>query len=209
MPDFVQVAPDSTGKKVQCILNGDIETQAVVLVDQTGAVLATIPISALSLPLPTGAATAANQGTANTSLAAIQASVAAATPAGSNLIGKVSLVQAVDSAAYTPSAFSNLGANATLNVKASAGRVFSLSCFNNNAASRYIQLHNTTTTPAGGAAPVHSFLVPTGSQIVIGADFFTNEGIGFGTGIAFAFSTTRNTYTAATAGDQSTFVNYK
>jgi hypothetical protein len=110
---------------------------------------------------------------------------------------------------YSPSAFSNLGANATLNVKSSAGNVYSISCYNANAASRFIQLHNTATTPSSGAAPVYSFLVPAGGQIVIGTDFFTNEGVNFSTGIAFAFSTTMNTYTAGTAGDQSTFIQYK
>lgn len=120
----------------------------------------------------------------------------------------VTLVQS-DGTPYTPSTFKNLGANATLNVKSSAGTVFSLSCANANAASRYIQLHNTTTVPGGGAVPIFSFLVTSGNQIVIGTDFFTNEGVAFATGIAFAFSTTQNTYTAGSAGDQSTWVQYK
>lgn len=158
-------------------------------------------------------------------------------PAGTSLIGKVGIdqttpgttnaVQLVGGAAdgtnnvvvtvqkkiaastYSPTTFSNLGANATLNVKGSTGNVYSVSCINTNAASRYLQLHNTATTPSAAAVPALSFLVPAGGQIVIGADFFTNEGINFSTGIAFAFSTTQNTYTAGTAGEQSTFVNFK
>ncbi len=54
---------------------------------------ATQPISAASLPLPSGASTSALQTTANTSLSAIATSVAAATPAGTNLIGKVGIDQ--------------------------------------------------------------------------------------------------------------------
>lgn len=118
-------------------------------------------------------------------------------------------VKPIASSTYAPSLFQNLGANATLNVKASTGNVFSLTCYNANAASRYIQLHNTATTPAGAAVPIYSFLVPSLSQVVIGSDFFTTMGVNFSTGIAFAFSTTINTYTAGVAGEQSTFIQYK
>lgn len=115
----------------------------------------------------------------------------------------------VASGAACPSLFTNLGANATLNVKASAGNVFSLYCANANGAARWIQLHNTATVPAGAAVPLLTFQVPAGGSIVIGADFFTAAGLHFTTGIAFAFSTTAATYTAATAGDQTTMVTYK
>lgn len=120
-----------------------------------------------------------------------------------------------DIAALTPSGgtsptqFLNVGANATLNVKASAGKVFSLYCNNSNAANRYIQLHNTATVPSTGVTvPIFSFLVPPGSQTVIGTDFFTNAGCAFATGIAFAFSTTRDVYTAGSAGDQQTSIQF-
>lgn len=111
---------------------------------------------------------------------------------------------------YSPTLFSNLGANATLNVKATAGNVFSLTCHNENAAERYVQLHNTATVPSTGVTvPIYSFLVPALSQIVIGNDFFTQAGVHFATGIAFAFSTTKDVYTAGTASEQSTWVLYK
>lgn len=115
----------------------------------------------------------------------------------------------IAAATYAPTVFTNLGANATLNVKASTGNIYSLSCANANAAPRWIQLHNTATTPSGGAAPAYSFLVPAGGQIIIGTDFFTQEGANFAAGIAFAFSTTRDTYTAGTAADQATVIHYK
>lgn len=120
----------------------------------------------------------------------------------------VVLVQS-DGTTYAPTAFSNLGANTTLNVKATTGNVFSLTCHNANAASRYLQLHDTATTPSNAAVPKFSFLVPTASQIIVGTDFFTVEGVAFATGIAFAFSTTRDTYTAGSAGDQATYIQYK
>lgn len=110
---------------------------------------------------------------------------------------------------YTPSLFSNLGANATLNVKAAAGNVYAVKVHNINASARYIQLHNTATTPGGGAVPLITALVPASSELLLGREFFGDSGIHFNTGIAFAFSTTEATYTAGTATDQMTFVVYK
>lgn len=81
-----------------------------VRVDPTGTT--TQPVSATSLPLPTGASTAANQSTANTALAAIQTAVelldntvagselqvdvVGALPAGTNAIGKLAANSGVD-----------------------------------------------------------------------------------------------------------------
>ena len=79
--DFVQVPPDSTGKKLQTFLNtigaNNVEAEAQVLVDSTGAEKATAgnpvridptgtttqPVSAASLPLPAGASTEATLAT--------------------------------------------------------------------------------------------------------------------------------------------------
>ena len=110
---------------------------------------------------------------------------------------------------YAYSLFSNFGANATLNVKAGAGNVFSVKCHNLNAAARYLQLHNTATTPAASAVPLYAILIPAGSEVTIGNDFFGHGGVNFTTGIAFAFSTTEGTYTAGVATDQFTYVMYK
>lgn len=110
---------------------------------------------------------------------------------------------------YTYTQFQNLGANATLNVKASAGNVYSMTCHNLNGSARYIQLHNTATTPGGGAVPARTYLVPGNGVIFLESQYFGPGGINFTTGIAFAFSTTEATYTAATAGDQVVEVNFK
>lgn len=110
---------------------------------------------------------------------------------------------------YTPTLFTNFGANATLNVKATPGNVYSLYCDNLNAAVRYLQLHNTATTPSGGAVPLMTFKIPATSTLVLGTDFFTLAGENFSTGIAFAFSTTEGTYTAGAAADQFTQIQYK
>lgn len=110
---------------------------------------------------------------------------------------------------YSYSVFTNFGANATLNVKATPGNVFSVKCHNLNAANRYLQLHNTATVPAGAGVPLLTFLIPANAEVTIGNDFFGQQGLNFTTGIAFAFSTTEGTYTAGTAGDQFTQINYK
>lgn len=110
---------------------------------------------------------------------------------------------------YAPTIFTNFGANATLNVKATAGNVYSIYCQNTNAAVRYIQIHNTATTPGGGAVPLLSFAIPATSSVFISHDMLVAGGVYFSTGIAFAFSTTSGTYTAGTAGEQSTFITYK
>jgi len=110
---------------------------------------------------------------------------------------------------YTWSRFVNLGANSTLNVKSSAGNVFSIYCYNANGTARFLQIHNTATTPSGGATPVLSYLVPATGAISIDSASLGAGGTAFTNGIAFAFSTTSTTYTAATASDQLTIIHYK
>ena len=51
-----------------------------------------LPVSAASLPLPTGAATSANQSTEITSLATIATNTGAAVPAGTNNIGSIDIL---------------------------------------------------------------------------------------------------------------------
>jgi hypothetical protein len=102
--------------------------------------------------------------------------------------------------------FTNIGADATKNVKPGPGRIMALTCHNANAAARYLQVHNTITVPSAAAVPALVFLVPAGSQIIVGTDFFGTSGVEFSTGVAFAFSTTRDTYTAGTNTDQNTTI---
>ena len=111
---------------------------------------------------------------------------------------------------YSPTLFTNFGANTTLNIKATPGNVFSFYVTNTNAAVRYFQLHNTATTPAGGAVPLRTYTIPALTGVlIIGTDVLTTAGVNFSTGIAYATSTTAGTYTAATAGDHYVEVNFK
>lgn len=72
--DATDVIPgDATnGLTVNLGTNNDVTVTGTVTVDGSGV---TQPVSAASLPLPSGASTAANQSTANTALAAIQTAV--------------------------------------------------------------------------------------------------------------------------------------
>lgn len=124
------------------------------------------------------------------------------------LLGLLDLKAADAARVPAPTRFSNMGANATLNVKATPGSVLAFVCANLNAAVRYLQLHDTATVPAGAAVPAYSFPIAANGSIVIGADFFTTAGVAFATGIAFAFSTTAGTYTAGVATDQVTTIHF-
>lgn len=118
-------------------------------------------------------------------------------------------IAASSSGSDSQTLFQNLGANATLNIKATSGNVYALYCHNVGGSPAYIQLHNTATTPSGGATPALTFLVPAGGTIFVENTFLGDNGYNFATGIAFAFSTTEATYTAATAANQVTQVMYK
>lgn len=109
---------------------------------------------------------------------------------------------------YTLLPFVNLGANVTLNIKASAAHLYSCYGETTNAAKRYLQFFNTTTTPTGGNTPVLSFLIPASSSASYGNDHFGLNGQPFPTGLAYGVSTTPLTYTAATASEQVVMAKY-
>lgn len=119
------------------------------------------------------------------------------------------MVKPLASSTYVPTRFQNIGANATLNVKATTGNIFSVYCHNLVAADRWLQLHNTATTPGGAAVPAQSFYIPPMGVLEKGmGDYFSAAGLNYATGIAFAISTTEGTYTAATATDHFTQITY-
>lgn len=77
-------------------------------------------------------------------------------------------------------------------IKASAGTLFRFGFFNNNAAARFILLHNTTSLPADGQVPKIWWPVAAGQRL----DFnFGRFGIRFTTGITACISTTGPTKT--------------
>lgn len=86
-------------------------------------------------------------------------------------------------------------------IKSAAGRVLSVYCENENTAKRYLLLLNQTTTPVNGQVPVRAYGIPPNGAIVLDVVYFGVNGLSFATGIAWAFSSTKNTVTLATASE--------
>jgi hypothetical protein len=110
---FAHVILDqTTGLPVSPANSGNQATANTALVAIQNSVAGTLAVSGTvavaGSALPSGAATAANQATGNTSLTAIATSVAAATPAGTNIIGKVGIDQT------TPGTTNGVQVNAAL-----------------------------------------------------------------------------------------------
>lgn len=81
-------------------------------------------------------------------------------------------------------------------------RVFSAYAFNHNVSVRYMQLFDKATAPASGDVPRVQFAIPpSDGDRGFGDDMFTEEGVPFLLGLAVGISTTRGSYTAATASD--------
>src|SRR4051812_33750125 len=62
---YIQVAADGSGKKMQTVVNtvgaDSVHAEVVTLADTTGTAITTLPVSAVSLPLPSAAATSTKQ----------------------------------------------------------------------------------------------------------------------------------------------------
>ncbi len=111
---------------------------------------------------------------------------------------------------YCPTLYSNFAGSVTgAAIKSSAGNLFTIVATNANIAVRYLQLHNATAKPAGGATPIMSFPIPITGSVQLGEQFFTLAGIRFSTGITWAISTTVATFTdSATASDHTVHSAY-
>lgn len=183
---------------------------------------ATQPVSASSLPLPTGAATETTLSALNTKIPSSPATdrTTAASPAsvrisnGSAFITPttpsdtqpVSIAATVNTSLQPPtsgglSIFSLVSAattNAT-NLKASAGQVFGWYIYNSNTSARKVAFHNTAGTPTAGTSVLFSLVIPGSS----GANVFNDLGIAFSTGIAITTVTglAANDTTAVGAND--------
>lgn len=130
--------------------------------------------------------------------------------AGSNLIGDVSLQPRTTGGLTMHKTTSAASTNAT-SVKASAGQVYAMQCFNVNAAVRYVKLYNKASAPTVGTdTPVKTLAIPgntAGAGFVIGWP----QGLAFGTGIAFALTTeaTDAGTTAVAANEITVNIDYK
>jgi hypothetical protein len=143
--------------------------------------------------------------------------------AGSAVVGKVGIDQttpgttnAVQTIAGTSGGlsiyrnFQTSGAVIAAAIKASAGQLYSLECYNINAAAVYVRLYNMTTTPGTGDTVVWSGIIPGNTA---GAGFVKSwpNGMAFSTGIGIrvtaAIADTDNT--ALTASTVMVNAEYK
>jgi len=106
------------------------------------------------------------------------------------------------------SLFTDFGANNTASVKGAAGNVYAITCYNENAAVHYFQLHNKATAPSATEVPIFSIPVPPSAGVVLDEKFFSENGAYFATGIGFGWSSTDATLTLGTATEQTTHIRY-
>ncbi|MCK1585487.1 hypothetical protein IVB03_39525 [Bradyrhizobium sp. 168] len=156
----------------------------------------------IAVAIPAGAATAANQTTQTASLnsidghvdgletlvAATNTALAAATPAGSNLIGRIvsdasAATGGISSTARLASAAAST--NAT-NVKITAGRIYQASGRNNASYDVFLVLYDSATNPPvpGTTTIRKKMVVPAGQAFV----YDWPVGLTFATGIGYAFT---------------------
>lgn len=100
----------------------------------------------------------------------------------------------------------SLGTAVTDNI-ASSGNVYHLSCYNNNAAARFIQLYNSTDVNDATKLRL-SVLVPATNMVMIGPNELGGTGMYFPSGITWGFSTAANSFTGGAAADATVFVSY-
>lgn len=108
--------------------------------------------------------------------------------------------------ATSPNDFNAMGTANLGNIKNAPGQIFSLTCTNLNAATRYLLLINKSSNPVAGDTPIRSFPVYGGGGFLcLGTDVFGSieAGIGlfFPAGISWGFSSTPLILTPATATD--------
>lgn len=108
------------------------------------------------------------------------------------------------SATGSPSVSVSFGTATKANAKASSGNVVAIHATNQNTSARWLQVHNKASAPAGADVPVMSFQIPAGNavspgQLVLDYTFFGPNGKNLATGVGWALSTTRDTFTDSAA----------
>ena len=178
---YIQVPPDSTGKKIDTaeltVGANTVERHRVVISDSTAA---------------TGFATVTSSG-------GILVTVASG------------IVVESTTQAYSVfmTVTSSAGVQST-SIKASAGILKGYSIFNTNAAARFFKFYNTASTPAVGTdTPVITLILP-GSTAGAGAVQTLDKGVNFATGIAMAVTDAIGTTStgAISAGDIAANIYY-
>lgn len=200
----VTLANNSTGVLSVDDNGGSLTVDGTVAATQSG----TWNVNNVSgtVSLPTGAATAANQSTANTALSAIQTAVqtldnaisgnemqvdvVAALPAGTNLIGNVGI--GVRTSGGT-SIFRSIDLDESEEqIKATAGQVYWIHAMNLSASTKFLKFYNATaaSVTVGTTTPVLTIPLATqGDTNGAGFTLSIPNGIAFSTAITVAATT--------------------
>src|SRR5437016_5927170 len=168
---YIQVAPDSTGKKLQTFENtisaNVVEAEAVTLVNSSGAEITALPVTDNS-----GSLTVDNGGTFAVQAAATLAAettkvigtvnvaagqTIAATNAGTFAVQATANEVPDATATYAPTNATSSAYEASRVIKASAGVLFCVNGYNSKTSAQFIQLHNAASLPSEAAAPVVVF----------------------------------------------------
>lgn len=105
--------------------------------------------------------------------------------------------------------YRNAGTLSADSIKATPGYLHSLAVFNKSPFNLYYwQLFDLTAAPTTGSIPIESYPIAALTVLVLDSNFFGPRGRPLSSGIAWGFSTTEATYTAAPVTAQSTHVKY-
>lgn len=186
----------------------DSNAAAVAIVNANGDQITTFPISAASLPLPTGAASSADQtnGSQQTQIVDGSGNVIGSTSNRLNVNGLVAVNPSSSStqAVSACNILSTASTNAT-NCKGSAGNFYGFDVYNTTTTVYYLRLYNTSSSPTCSSATgfIRTVPVPPGATsglvggIVENQSFPTNYSTGISYCITGGSSSTDNTNAAA------------
>lgn len=141
-----------------------------------------------SSALPTGAATSANQTTMNTNIVQLHTDLTAATPAGTNTIGAVTLntIATTGGIATTARLAAAAATTNATNVKTSSGRIYSIQGYNAAAYPVYLVLYDSAANPPVPGSTTIRKKVAVPATTAFALDWAL--GLSFNTGIGYALT---------------------